>query len=69
MDISTLTPDKQVKRKRQIARLGQLAFLCDTLKDTKKLVYRIINNCNKYPNCGTMYLSQRGGKHNATQSK
>lgn len=24
--------------KRQIARLGQLAFLCDTLKDTKKLV-------------------------------
>ena len=25
-------------RKRQIARLGQLAFLCDTLKDTKKLV-------------------------------
>ena len=35
----------------------------------KRLVYRIINNCNKYPNCGTMYLSQRGGKHNATQSK
>ncbi len=33
------------------------------------LVYRIINNCNKYPNCGTMYLSQRGGTHNATQSK
>ncbi len=27
-----------LKRKRQIARLGQLAFLCDTLKDTKKLV-------------------------------
>lgn len=28
----------QFLRKRQIARLGQLAFLCDTLKDTKKLV-------------------------------
>jgi len=27
-----------VHGKRQIARLGQLAFLCDTLKDTKKLV-------------------------------
>ncbi len=27
-----------VGSKRQIARLGQLAFLCDTLKDTKKLV-------------------------------
>ncbi len=28
----------QLISKRQIARLGQLAFLCDTLKDTKKLV-------------------------------
>jgi hypothetical protein len=27
-----------IQGKRQIARLGQLAFLCDTLKDTKKLV-------------------------------
>ena len=27
-----------IRGKRQIARLGQLAFLCGTLKDTKKLV-------------------------------